>query len=207
MLFRSAVELVSPGEGGAISVLDGVSLRLDGEDPGAWLEIEGVVGASVVNGAEVTFTPDQPLEASWSYTAYACWCGGAYSFDFGTLRADAVVDPYGLAGRTWVLPLSDGFMSSPPTLGATLQDLDAKLLVQAIDADEETMDLRLAWAEMDGTALSQAQGWSTLDVDVDFTRNPGDACEPCSDANPYCLRLTWELLEGDEVDLDLSRTP
>ena len=41
----------------------------------------------------------------------------------------------------------------------------------------------------------------------DILASLGDACEPCSDANPYCLRLTWELLEGDEVDLDLSRTP
>lgn len=160
------------GDGGVASVLDTVTVTLDGDDPDAWVSIDGVPGVSWIEGSTLTFTPTEPLAASSGYTARACWCGGEYSFDFGTLDTDPVLAPDELAGRTWMVPLTDGVVVSPPFLGQTFAAMAGDLLVQAIEADEDDLQLRLAWRDDAEKELVQSPYDETLDVEGSFEQNP-----------------------------------
>ena len=105
---------------------------------------DAVAGTSTVDGALVTFTPDDILQPATDYTAALTYGCGTASFGFETLPDAPPIDEGTLAGRRWILDLSAGSWIEPGGSDILAYVIVDDLYLEVLAADGDSLDLRLA---------------------------------------------------------------
>lgn len=162
-----------------------VAFTLSRYDRSAGLSIDDVPGQSRIEEDVVTFTPDAPLSPSTEYTARFTYCEGQreLSLRFTTSSTGAAVDSQSLVGQTWQVDLLSGRIVEPPGVGSLLESyLEFDLLLQAVQADANTLGLRMASGDDQGTQEPCA---GTVDLVTDFSANPAFSYGPQDTRMPF----------------------
>lgn len=135
---------------GEVDVFIGTTVRFDTNPvpPTSVIELydpagTAIPGVSTLDGAGVSFVPDQPLAASTVHQAHLIACGATAFFTFTTSDVGSgPVDPYTLVGQTLELDPASGVLVQPAGIaglaGAFVSD---ERLYGVVGATASTLDV------------------------------------------------------------------